>query len=100
MQKRGSPRTLKINARAEITISKLPGIEYKKVLALKGSKQHSRSGTEMKESRSEIKITIKARDATALRASMNSIMRDLQVISAINGFEGKPSQTSAKGKGI
>ncbi len=63
-----------------ITIKKDPKIKYLKILSQKGKKE--RSTTSLKEKGSELIIKIAAKDATALRASVNSVLRDLQVIEA------------------
>ena len=67
----------------------------------------ARSSTKARESGGTLRITITAKDIIALRASMNSIMRDLQVIAAA-GRAGRPASPysakkrskGGKGKGI
>jgi tRNA threonylcarbamoyladenosine modification (KEOPS) complex Pcc1 subunit len=76
-------------AQAEITIQKEPGTEYKRILALSGGGVRARSATKAVENRGTLRITITAKDIVALRASMNAVMRDLQVIAAV-GHAGKP----------
>jgi tRNA threonylcarbamoyladenosine modification (KEOPS) complex Pcc1 subunit len=98
MQPRDSSKKQKINAYAEITINKHPKINYKKVLALPSTRAYARSSTEIKEDKGRLKIVIKAEDITALRASINSIMRDLQVIAAIDRLEKKTGRIPQKVK--
>ncbi len=61
-----------------IMIPKKAGLNYKSILG--ATKEHKRSGMTISETRDELKITIKTDDATAMRASINAIMRDIQVI--------------------
>lgn len=63
---------------AKIIISKISKISYKKVLG--DIREHKRSGLNIKETPSTLEISIKTTDITALRASINGIMRDIQVI--------------------
>jgi tRNA threonylcarbamoyladenosine modification (KEOPS) complex Pcc1 subunit len=63
---------------AVLTIKKSANINYEKILG--NSKEHKRSSMAVKETRTELKITIKTRDTTALRASVNAVMRDIQVV--------------------
>jgi tRNA threonylcarbamoyladenosine modification (KEOPS) complex Pcc1 subunit len=69
--------------RAEITLHKENGAEYRKILALSEGGGRTRSSTKATESSGTLTITITASDIVALRASINSIMRDLQVIAAV-----------------
>ncbi|MFI5412309.1 MAG: KEOPS complex subunit Pcc1 [Candidatus Micrarchaeales archaeon] len=64
--------------KALIIIPKKVKLEYKKALA--GTREHKRSGMQIEETAKELRITIKTSDLTALRATINSIMRDIQVI--------------------
>ncbi|MGI0100671.1 MAG: KEOPS complex subunit Pcc1 [Candidatus Micrarchaeaceae archaeon] len=57
-----------------------PNLEYEKILGT-GSK-HKRSNVTVAAKNSKLIIEITASDATALRASVNSVLRDLQVIEA------------------
>ena len=100
MRKRDSSRRQRISPHAEITVDKCDGINYKRTLALPKNRRYARSTTEIKEGKRELRITIRARDNIALRASMNSIMRDIQVIGAVGGLKGRICRNSAKGKGI
>ena len=61
-----------------ISIPKKGRLNYKKILG--DSREHKRSGIKISETPVSLKIEISAKDATAMRASMNSIMRDIQVI--------------------
>jgi tRNA threonylcarbamoyladenosine modification (KEOPS) complex Pcc1 subunit len=61
-----------------IVIPKKMGLSYKGILG--NMKEHKRSGTAIKETANKLTITIKTNDATAMRASINAIMRDIQVI--------------------
>ena len=67
------------NLQFKLIIKKEPGLKYTKVLS---GATHNRSTISMIESKDTLTIEIKAKDATALRASTNSILRDLQVIEA------------------
>ncbi len=64
--------------KAIITIPKKVKIDYKKVLGT--VREHKRSGMQIQETEKELIITIKTSDLTALRASINSITRDISVI--------------------
>ena len=79
------------SASAEITIQKNPSTDYKKILALSSGGVRARSSTKASEIGGTLRITITAKDMIALRASMNSIMRDLQVIAAVDR-EGRPAR--------
>lgn len=98
MQKRDSLKKQKINAYAEIAINKYPNINYKRVLALPSTRSYARSSIETNEARDKLKIMIMAYDITALRASINSIMRDLQVIAATNRLGAKSRRIPQKVK--
>ena len=65
---------------AEIRIEKSSRIDYKK--ALGEIKEHNRSGIKITETKSTVNIKIKTNDITALRATMNAVMRDVQTIGA------------------
>jgi len=64
--------------RADLNISKTSQISYKK--ALGNIKSYKRSKITMLESKKGFEVKIIADDLTALRASINSITRDMQVI--------------------
>ena len=63
-----------------LTFRKDKNLNYSKILNLKTA--HKRSTLRQKEKKSLLTIEIRAKDATALRASANSLFRDLQVIEA------------------
>jgi tRNA threonylcarbamoyladenosine modification (KEOPS) complex Pcc1 subunit len=63
---------------AKITIAKISKISYKKILG--EIREHKRSGLSIKETPTTLEISIKTTDITAMRASINGIMRDIQVI--------------------
>ncbi|MGD0728513.1 MAG: KEOPS complex subunit Pcc1 [Candidatus Micrarchaeaceae archaeon] len=64
----------------KLIINKEKALEYSKILSIKT--EHKRSNIKLKEIKGTLFIEISAKDATALRASANSILRDLQVIEA------------------
>ncbi len=69
-------------SKATIIIQKRAKMSYKKILG--EIKEHKRSGINISETDSELKITIETKDITALRASLNAIIRDVQVIEGAN----------------
>ena len=76
----------KQKTRAVIVVGKYPGINYKGALGPTGSRRHARSTLDVAESKGRLRITITAKDATALRASINSMLRDLQIIEVAGKF--------------
>jgi tRNA threonylcarbamoyladenosine modification (KEOPS) complex Pcc1 subunit len=66
---------------ANIRIPKRNGLKYTKIIGKIST--YKRSGIEIKEGKKALDISITADDITALRASMNSIMRDLQVVEQV-----------------
>ena len=66
---------------AEIIIAKDKGRDYKAILG--ESKTYKRGAMSISETGRELKISIKADDATALRASINMVLRDMQVINSV-----------------
>jgi hypothetical protein len=70
----------KNKASFRLIIAKEPGLKYSRLLSR--SKRYGRSTMKVKETSSTVTIEINATDLTALRASANSVLRDLQVISA------------------
>jgi tRNA threonylcarbamoyladenosine modification (KEOPS) complex Pcc1 subunit len=56
------------------------GIKYSSILGK--SKRHARSAIKVQDKGEDLIIEITAKDLTALRASANSVLRDLQVIAA------------------
>jgi len=71
---------------AEITLLKQRGIDYKKALASQSERAPGRSSTKITSTEKTLKIAISAEDFTALRASINSIMREIQVLNSMNGL--------------
>jgi tRNA threonylcarbamoyladenosine modification (KEOPS) complex Pcc1 subunit len=71
---------------AEITLPKQQGIDYKKALTSQSERAHGRSGTKITSTEKALKITISAEDFTALRASINSIMREMQVLNSMGSL--------------
>ncbi len=74
----------KSRALAEITLLKHQGIDYKKALTSQSERAHGRSSTKITSTEKALKITITAEDFTALRASINSIMREIQVLNSMD----------------
>jgi len=62
----------------KLIIEKKPSLNYSKILG--AAKKHTRSDTKLKELKGTLIIEISATDLAALRASANSILRDIQVI--------------------
>lgn len=63
-----------------LILKKETDLNYSKILGL--GKAHKRSSTHLKELKDKLIIEIVAADLAALRASTNSILRDIQVIEA------------------
>lgn len=63
-----------------LVLEKTDRLSYSRTLGRKI--RHDRSNIFLKETAGKLTITIKAKDLTALRASANSILRDMQVIEA------------------
>lgn len=66
------------NISLTLVLTKQGKLNYSKILGR--SIKHDRSSITLKETKERLTISIKAKDTTALRASTNSILRDLQVI--------------------
>jgi tRNA threonylcarbamoyladenosine modification (KEOPS) complex Pcc1 subunit len=66
----------------KLLVAKEPKLKYTAIL--NQNNKHSRSFIKIKESANQLTIEINADDSTALRASINSVLRDLQVIEATN----------------
>lgn len=66
---------------AKIIVKKDSNISYIKILGIHGS--HKRSSTSVSESKGFLEIKITAADATALRASLNTATRSLQVVDSV-----------------
>ncbi|MCL4373679.1 MAG: CTAG/PCC1 family protein [Candidatus Marsarchaeota archaeon] len=68
------------------------GKNYSKILALKNNSRYKRSTMKSATKGGSLIVRIDASDITALRATVNSVLRDLQVASAIipiNNRKGK-----------
>lgn len=72
---------MRINS--EITIKKGHKAHYTKIIGKQ--KEHKRSRTIMSEDDNSIYIKIDAEDIPAMRASINSVMRDVQTIESAAG---------------
>jgi hypothetical protein len=57
-----------------------PGLKYGPLLSV--SRQYKRSSIRLKESKDSVDFAVDAEDATALRAALNSVLRDIKVIEA------------------
>lgn len=67
---------------ATITITKKASASYK--MALGEIKAHERSTISIKETPSVLRIDVAARDPAALRATINSVLKDLQVADSVS----------------
>ena len=76
------PKEQKSTAYLKLVLKKETNLNYSKILG--ASKSHKRSSTKLKESKGSLTIEISAMDLAALRASANSILRDMQVIESTN----------------
>ncbi len=65
---------------ATITIKKKAGIKYSSIIKLR---KYKRSSIKVAERKGSVNFRIAADDATALRASANAVLRELQVIEGI-----------------
>lgn len=63
---------------AEITIIKAPTVSYLKVMGAKRS--YKRSSVNITETKSELRIHVAADDPTALKASINSILNEIEIV--------------------
>jgi tRNA threonylcarbamoyladenosine modification (KEOPS) complex Pcc1 subunit len=72
---------VKQNLNLKLTLAKRHGIDYAKIIG-KG-KKHSRSSMLVREKGDMLIVEINSGDITALRASANSLLRDIQVINSI-----------------
>lgn len=61
-----------------VIIPKKARISYKRIMG--NIREHKRGGLSISETATTLKVIITAKDATAMRASVNSIIRDVQVI--------------------
>jgi tRNA threonylcarbamoyladenosine modification (KEOPS) complex Pcc1 subunit len=66
---------------AKIVVKKDNGISYSRILGMRGNRK--RSSTSLSESKDAPEIKISAADATALRASLNTMARSLQVVDSV-----------------
>jgi tRNA threonylcarbamoyladenosine modification (KEOPS) complex Pcc1 subunit len=67
---------MKYTNNATISIKKRFSIDYKKII---NQMRYVRSSIIIKEDKKYIKLNIKATDITAMRASINSIIRDIKI---------------------
>lgn len=79
-QQRNSSSMLTNSADAKIVVRKGFQINIKRIIGLANLKDFNRSRTTITETKDALTITIKATDLTALRASINSVMRELKAI--------------------
>ncbi|MDE1857103.1 MAG: hypothetical protein KGH98_03405 [Candidatus Micrarchaeota archaeon] len=70
--------------RAEITVTKSAGVNYLKVIGSK--REYKRSSVSMSETKTEITVRIKAEDPTALKASINSVLNDIEIVEKAGGI--------------
>jgi tRNA threonylcarbamoyladenosine modification (KEOPS) complex Pcc1 subunit len=63
---------------AIIRISKMPSLDYAAILDLKS--KYKRSDIKLKEGKQTAEFNISADDAVALRASVNAVMRGVEII--------------------
>lgn len=66
--------------RLKLVLEREPGLRYSSIL--QKTKRYGRSSVKIQEKGTSLEIEITAKDIVALRASANSIIRDLQAISA------------------
>ncbi|HVC57944.1 MAG TPA: KEOPS complex subunit Pcc1 [Candidatus Acidoferrales bacterium] len=69
---------------ATIRITKAKGISYG--AALGDMSPHERSSVKIKETATQLQIEITAKDAAALRATLNSALKDLHVTESVAGL--------------
>ncbi|MDE1870685.1 MAG: CTAG/PCC1 family protein [Candidatus Micrarchaeota archaeon] len=90
------PREAVNPLKLDLVIRKTDEVNYSKILG--DNKRHRRSAISIRENGKMLIIEIKASDLTALRASANSILRNLQVINATRlGYPRKGKVVSANG---
>jgi tRNA threonylcarbamoyladenosine modification (KEOPS) complex Pcc1 subunit len=70
---------------ATLHISKLPGLDYSKIIDIKS--KYKRSSISVKGGKSSIEFRIGAEDPVALRASVNAVMRTVEIIE--NAYKAK-----------
>jgi tRNA threonylcarbamoyladenosine modification (KEOPS) complex Pcc1 subunit len=66
---------------------------YRKILAMKSASRYKRSIMKVRAGNDKLIIEINADDFTALRATINSVLRDLQVASSIIPLNKKKSKS-------
>ncbi len=67
-----------------IKVTKDSKINYKRILGSTNSVRYKRSQISIKEKAEDLEIKISAKDAGALRATINSVLRDLHVIEQLS----------------
>ncbi len=70
------------NGNDVVAVIKTEDRNYKKILGIKRVSRYKRSMLSVKVEGHNLVIEIHARDFTAMRATINSVLRDLQVASA------------------
>ncbi len=70
---------------ATLHISKLQGLDYSKIIDIKS--KYKRSSISVKGDKSSIEFRIGAEDPVALRASVNAVMRTVEIIE--NAYKAK-----------
>ncbi|MCL5122541.1 MAG: hypothetical protein M1279_01040 [Candidatus Marsarchaeota archaeon] len=70
---------------ATLHISKLQGLDYSKIIDIKS--KYKRSSISVKGGKSSIEFRIGAEDPVALRASVNAVMRTVEIIE--NAYKAK-----------
>ncbi len=83
---------------SNITITKVVPASYTKIIGKPRS--YKRSSISIKEGPSSFAISIKAGDASALRASMNAMMRQIQIIESVIGKDFRKSAGRDRTKNI
>lgn len=83
---------------AIITLAKAQKLEYTKIMGK--LRAYKRSSIAIREGPGSFSITIKAEDATALRASVNAMMRQIQVIEGVTGKDFHKSAARDRTKNI
>lgn len=79
-QQKSSSRRLVNSASAKIVVGKGAKVRIKSIITSANIKNFERSRATLSETDNAFTITIVAKDLTALRASLNSIMRELKIV--------------------
>ncbi len=79
--KRGETHTRFGTISASVTIQKRKGLNYTGMLVQTG--KYKRSRMSVSDLGKTLKVVVTATDTTALRASLNSLLRDLQVVESV-----------------